>query len=311
MKSKISVIISTYNGEKYVYEQLLSIYNQTLKPDKVIIIDDNSADKTKQIIINFIEQRKLLNYFLYTNRVNEGWRNNFHKAMLLSDSKYTFFSDQDDIWENTKIEKMINAMENNSNILVLACNLKPIYELGSVKIAKYYTKNIGIRKIQRVDINKYGLLLLRPGCSICFKEEILLKVEKIWNSNFNHDSLVWDIGILNNATYIINEKLIYWRRHNGDSSPKNRINLNRIKDAEHEKEKIEIYTNNINNLTVDKANKEYLSELAKFTKARTNSLYEKSVFDLLIMLKYINYYYPIKMWFGDLIYVIKEKINNR
>ena len=59
--SKITIILGTYNGEKYIEKQLLSLYNQTKQPDEVIISDDCSTDKTKLIVKNFISKNNLNN----------------------------------------------------------------------------------------------------------------------------------------------------------------------------------------------------------------------------------------------------------
>ena len=80
---KNSVVMATYNGSKYIIEQLDSIKNQVLSPDEVIICDDCSTDKTVEIIENYIHQNNLCGWKLYKNEKNIGFFNNFFKAMHL------------------------------------------------------------------------------------------------------------------------------------------------------------------------------------------------------------------------------------
>ena len=63
----VSVVIATYNGEKYIVKQLESIRNQTIKTDEVIIVDDRSNDNTFKIVKEYIEQYALQNWQVYLN----------------------------------------------------------------------------------------------------------------------------------------------------------------------------------------------------------------------------------------------------
>lgn len=66
--------MATYNGEKYIIQQLLSIVRQTLIPDEVIIVDDGSSDCTFSLIQEFIEKYKNIEWKLFRNDVNLGWQ---------------------------------------------------------------------------------------------------------------------------------------------------------------------------------------------------------------------------------------------
>ena len=91
----ISIAMTTYNGEKYLREQLDSILNQTYKDFELIICDDCSTDSTVQIIKSYIDPR----IKLFINEKNLGFKKNFEKAIKLCTGEYIALSDQDDIWE--------------------------------------------------------------------------------------------------------------------------------------------------------------------------------------------------------------------
>jgi glycosyltransferase involved in cell wall biosynthesis len=103
---KTSVAICTFNGEKYIKAQLESILNQTLAIDEIIICDDGSNDKTIAII-ELIQIENPNKISLYKNKVNLGSTKNFEKAISICTGYYIFLSDQDDIWKENKVEKVI------------------------------------------------------------------------------------------------------------------------------------------------------------------------------------------------------------
>ena len=98
---KIDILLATYNGEKFLREQLDSILNQTYKNFNLIISDDGSEDKTLQILKEY--QEKDNRVIVYNHKKNLGVISNFEFLLEKVNSKYFMFSDQDDVWNNTKI----------------------------------------------------------------------------------------------------------------------------------------------------------------------------------------------------------------
>lgn len=79
----ISIVMTTYNGEKYVVEQLNSLLHQNRKADEVIVLDDCSTDSTVQIVENFIQTNHLENWRIQVNPQNVGWMQNFLTGLRL------------------------------------------------------------------------------------------------------------------------------------------------------------------------------------------------------------------------------------
>ena len=100
---KIDILLATYNGSKYLHEQLDSILNQSYGNINVIIRDDGSSDNTVMIIEEY-EQKDSRVKLLNDNLGNLGFVRNFEELMKNSTSEYLMFSDQDDIWYNNKVE---------------------------------------------------------------------------------------------------------------------------------------------------------------------------------------------------------------
>lgn len=116
---KVSVVLSSYNGEQDIIEQLRSIDGQTRQPDEVLICDDCSTDGTADLVQNYIEKKRLKNWKLIVNKKNKGWRKNFIDGILASTGDLIFTSDQDDIWREDKIEIMEKSCLNIQRLICL------------------------------------------------------------------------------------------------------------------------------------------------------------------------------------------------
>lgn len=106
--SSISVVLCTYNGEKYLPFQLDSIFRQTIPAEEIIIVDDCSSDNTLQIVKDYADRYGKIKYFV--NEHNLGYVQNFSKAISLASRDYVALADQDDIWTDDHLEKLLNSI---------------------------------------------------------------------------------------------------------------------------------------------------------------------------------------------------------
>ena len=111
---KIDILMATYNGEKYLVEQLDSIINQTYHNWNLLIRDDNSTDKTLEIIQNYHKKDKRIK-ILKDNKGNLGIVRNFEELLKSSESEFIMFSDQDDIWVENKLDMYLKMIEKIKN----------------------------------------------------------------------------------------------------------------------------------------------------------------------------------------------------
>ena len=106
-EKKVAVIMSTYNGEKFIREQLDSILNQSYKNIELIVRDDGSKDKTVEIVKEY--QAKHKNIKLFEGQ-NLGFVKSFFELLKLAEADYYAYADQDDIWIENKIELAVNSL---------------------------------------------------------------------------------------------------------------------------------------------------------------------------------------------------------
>ncbi len=107
--------MATYNGVKYLQEQLDSFATQTILPDELVVVDDCSTDNTIAILNNF-KDKAPFKTIIIKNDKNLGSTKSFEKAATKATGDLIFFSDQDDFWKPNKIELFQKAMEQDSNI---------------------------------------------------------------------------------------------------------------------------------------------------------------------------------------------------
>ena len=117
--SVISIAMATYNGEKFLREQIDSILDQTYKDIELVICDDCSKDSTREILKEY--EKKDSRVKLFFNEQNLGFKKNFEKAISLCNGEYVALSDQDDVWELTKLEDSLKVFE-NENVKMTSTN---------------------------------------------------------------------------------------------------------------------------------------------------------------------------------------------
>jgi len=203
MQSKLtSIAMATYNGEKYLREQLDSIYAQTYKNIEVIVCDDCSSDKTVEILKEYSE-RFGLKYFI--NEKNLGYVKNFEKAISLCNGEYIALSDQDDIWLENKLDILLNEIDDN---LLIHSDCELIDEFGN-SLQLHWKSEINSHK----NFEDFLFSNLVTGCTILFKKGLLKGIAAFPDGLAYHD---WYLGILaakEKKIKYLNKSLIQYRQH--------------------------------------------------------------------------------------------------
>lgn len=198
----ISVCMATYNGEKYIEEQLVSILNQIGVEDEVIISDDNSTDTTLEIIKKINDSR--IKIF---NNVGTGVIQNFENAIKNASGEFIFLSDQDDIWEPNKIRICLDDFRMGYDLILSDCS---IFESTTGKIIEesFFRFNASKKGIAN-NIIKNSYI----GCCMAFTNELKQKVLPFPKTIPMHDSWIGLIGEIFFKVNYNNSKLIRYRRH--------------------------------------------------------------------------------------------------
>lgn len=213
----ISVCLATYNGEKYIKEQLDSILPQLASDDEIVVSDDGSSDKTTEIIEQCNDKRiKILRH-----KQNERLRNktvaslryiafNFENALNYAKGDYIFLSDQDDIWEPNKVSECCKQLQSHSLVL---CNHSIIDKDGEIVNKQFYDKN-PIDKVFLKNFVAFPFL----GCCMAFRRSVLKYVLPMPKSCVCHDNWIGTSIIFNDDSTFIMEPLHRYRVHDNNNS---------------------------------------------------------------------------------------------
>lgn len=222
MNKLFSVAIATYNGEKYLKEQLDSIYSQSYKNFEIVVIDDCSTDNTT-VILESYSKNYGLKYFV--NEKNIGVTKNFEKAISLCVGEYLLLADQDDIWMP---EKIITLLQNIGDSSLIYSNAEIIDEFGNKKGVSV-EEELPLFGLDSSDKNFYEYLIINSfilGCTMMIDSRLLKDVLPFFESSRNHD---WWISYCaykcNGITYIDNKLSSYRHHDNNYSRDAVKINL--------------------------------------------------------------------------------------
>lgn len=213
---KISVGICTYNGEKYIREQLESIINQSIKPDEIIISDDASEDNTIQIIESILSESDI-SYIINKNDVRQGLHSNFTKCFELCTGDVIFSCDQDDVWYEKKIETFLPYFY-EENIFVYSNAIIVDHERKCINNNFWGVYNISFDSLE---VNEFSKILLNnmciAGCNMAFRRELFEKIVPI-PFHFIHDSWIAICAPLFGQVAFINKPTMEYRQHGNNTS---------------------------------------------------------------------------------------------
>jgi glycosyltransferase involved in cell wall biosynthesis len=221
ISNNCSVLLSTYNGDKYLSEQLDSLVNQTYSKFKIVIRDDGSEDCTLQIIKNYQNSYPEKIILLNDEFGNIGVINSYNILMKNVVAQYYLFADQDDIWEHDKIEKLLNQSKkyNNDDPCLIFSNMNVFY--SSKKKDTDFFKTFRINKIKIQNGLYQGTI---SGCLMFFNNAAKTKCLEInKNSNMLHDWDLYITALLYGHVELNDEKLINHRIHNNNVAGENLI----------------------------------------------------------------------------------------
>ncbi|WP_051204846.1 glycosyltransferase [Butyrivibrio sp. VCD2006] len=296
MKYFISVAMATYNGEEYIKEQLDSIFNQTYPVDEVIIRDDISSDNTAAVIESYIKDNGLGDKVDFkVNEKNFGYASNFVGALRKTRGEIVFFSDQDDIWPETRVERMIEAFERRPDALMIGSEFEPFKcsddapDVPRWELAKF--KNDG--SMEKLEFTSENIFIGCQGCTMAMRRSFLNKIDEYWYEGWAHDEFVWKLALAMEGLYFLHEVTLKRRLH------ANNVTLHK----EHEKDKRLKYLRDlkkshertlkfVNDSEGESSSKAaLLKKHITATEKRIELIQNRRLFNSLILLKYGDCYH--------------------
>ena len=214
---RISVAMCTYNGARFLREQLDSIGAQSLPPDELVVCDDGSSDETTGIIREFAQSASFA-VRLVVNEEKLGPARNFEKALTLCQGDLIAFGDQDDYWYPEKLKRLSRVMEGNETLGGI---------FSDADLMDEASKQSGSRLWERVQfrspehtVHAEGFLASRllkgdvvTGATLMIRaavRDLILPIPEAWM----HDGWIAWMLVLYSGIAAVNEPLIRYRVHN-------------------------------------------------------------------------------------------------
>lgn len=224
----VNVMMSTYNGEKYIEEQILSIEKQKNVDMHLFIRDDGSSDSTIHVIERLMSEYGNITLF---QEENIGWKKSFFELLRLvpDDADYYAFSDQDDVWLEDKLERACNTMDKSMAKNRCYCSELTFVNENLDVLMTNNKKRFHQTNLYHSIVNGYGM-----GCTLVFDKNLLVLLRKGKLDNLRVLSHDWLVSVV--ATYLgeverDTTSTILYRQHSGQAGSLHENSVVKIKKA--------------------------------------------------------------------------------
>lgn len=214
-EKKVAILLASYNGEKYIAQQLQSIMEQTYKDYMCYVRDDGSSDKTVEIVKAFADKDPDHIMLVSTKSDRHGSKYNFfeliHYYLQSCNEEYVMFSDQDDVWRTDKVEEEVGHI-NESDVPTLVFCGQEIVNEDLVSVQESIHSHMK-------DYNEFPNSLtyrnVAAGCTICVNRELLLKAFSDISPNqfVMHDWWLMLVAAYLGKIIYIDKPLMQYRQH--------------------------------------------------------------------------------------------------
>ena len=226
---KISAVVCTYNGERFLAEQLQSILDQTHPPDEIIISDDGSIDSTLDIVAEFSSRdsgAKKPQWTVQSRRKPLGVAGNFASALTKARGEFVALADQDDVWEPTRLEQGLAQFRDDA--LLVHCDATLIDGAGQPTGALMSALRLtsGERRSLLAG-NALDALLRRnliTGATTMIRASLLQQALPI-PEGWVHDEWLGLVAAVQGGVVFSEESLIRYRQHGGNEIGAAKTNL--------------------------------------------------------------------------------------
>lgn len=224
---RISVAMATYNGERFIEEQLNSIIDQTVMVDEIVISDDGSTDRTISIINSICSNNNGICFKILTDNLKHGAMGNFEHALKNCTGDYIFLADQDDVWNKEKVERVTEVFIKNPNAHLVFHDADLIDKNGVI-INGIFNRRIngkvlgleenGYMKLAKNDyLEKSVSWSITNGMVMCISNWLKNKAIPFPNTSYFHDSWISFLAIKYDSCYFLNEPLAMYRLHGANT----------------------------------------------------------------------------------------------
>ena len=216
----ISVAMATYNGEKYIKEQLDSILINITENDEIVISDDGSSDRTIDIIKSYKDSRIKI-----YDGPQKGLVQNFANSIIHCGGDIIFLCDQDDVWYSDKVHFVCSEFQKNPKCVLVEHDARIIGENNVLQNSFFEYRKVRTGFLKNIIRNTYH------GCLMAFKKELIPDMMPFPASGCLHDQWIGLMAEKKGKIVLLDKVLMDYKRHESNASSFKRLPLKRqIKD---------------------------------------------------------------------------------
>lgn len=205
---KISIAMATYNGAKFLREQLDSFSAQTRLPDELVVCDDGSKDATLAILDAFAATAPFA-VRVIRNPENLGFKRNFEKAIALCQGDIIFISDQDDVWLADKLAVVEQEFQRSPDVMVTINDMI----ITDADLNHSNKTLLGAFRVAGSNDNR-----LIAGCAVAIRRSFLPVLAPFPSEYMGHDGWIGDLSVSLGVRKLIDQPLQLYRRHGANES---------------------------------------------------------------------------------------------
>ncbi|WP_416055615.1 glycosyltransferase family 2 protein [Stenotrophomonas maltophilia] len=223
MPSSVSIAVCTYNGERFLQEQLDSLLAQTRRPDQIVIRDDVSSDGTLALLRAFVPRAEAegIAVDLQVNPQNLGYRGNFDGALRACTGEVIFLCDQDDVWHADKLARFCAQFDARPGLLALHCDAQLIDEAGESLPQRLFAalRYLPSEQARMHDGDGFRLMLKRnlmTGAAMAFRHSVLADALPLPDKDWVHDAWIGTLAAMRGEIDSLPDALIGYRLHSNN-----------------------------------------------------------------------------------------------
>lgn len=230
--TSVAILMTTFNGEKYISEQIESIISQTFKNWTLFIRDDNSTDATQKILSKYADLDSRIKLVSNTEELHGAYFNFFYLIEYTRKQAkfdYYFFCDQDDLWIEKKIEISLQQFNNDGKPELVYSDMSTIDEKNEI-IEKSINDILGI---QLKNVNQlFFVHAYIWGCTVSFNYKLFemvpsieIKKDSRYVEQLSHDNFFAKFALEYGSVHFCDEQLVLYRRHGGNVTQSHQFKL--------------------------------------------------------------------------------------
>jgi glycosyltransferase involved in cell wall biosynthesis len=217
---RISVALCTFNGEKFIREQLQSILRQQRRPDEIVIFDDASSDATVSIAEATLQENDgafPIHTEIHVNSENVGVTENFSRATQATTGELIFLCDQDDVWRSDKVARIAAEFERDPGLLLVHTDARLIDDSGSpLGVGLLDALELRADELSLINAGRAFEVLVRrnvvTGATCAFRRTLLAHALPFANQ-WIHDEWLAIVAAATGGLMCLSEPLTDYRQH--------------------------------------------------------------------------------------------------